>query len=114
MDISNIKKSLPEAELSELRPCTAPGKIQFHLLVAGGKDLATKIIDVLKLEKILSENKRFSEIKSSAELGVVKAVYGGAEIAALASGRVVVKKCEDEKTAQELLEVLAPLIKQAL
>jgi len=114
MDISKITRFLPEAELSELRPCTAPGKIQFHLLVARRKDMATKIINVLKLADILSESRKFSEVKSSAELGVVKAVYSGAEISALASGRVVVKKCADERKAQELLEELAPMLKKAL
>ncbi len=114
MDISKIKKILPDAELSEIRPCTAPGKVQLHLLVAGKKDLGAKAIDVLKLEILLNGRKGFSEIKSSSELGVVKAHYNGAEISALASGRVVVKKCVDEKKAQELLEELVPMLKKAL
>jgi len=114
MDLSSVKRFLREAELSELRPCTAPGKVQFHLLVAGRKDFSAKVIDVLKLEKLLLASKRFRDVKSSAELGVVKAVYNGAEISALASGRVVVKKTADEKQAAELLKDLAPLIRDSL
>lgn len=114
MDISGIKKSLPGAELSEVKPCTTAGKVQLHLLVAGRKDLMTKVLDINKLEKVIKGDKRFSSVKASAELGVVKATYGGAEISALASGRVVVKKAEDEKKAHELLENLAPLLKKSL
>lgn len=114
MDLSNVKRFLPDAELSEMRPCTTPKKVQFHLLAVGRKDFTAKVIDVLKLEKLLLANKSFNDVKSSAELGVVKAVYNGAEISALTSGRVVVKKTADEKQAAELLKELAPLIKGSL
>jgi ArsR family metal-binding transcriptional regulator len=114
IDISKIRKILPDCELSELRPCATAGKVQFHLLVAGRKDPMKTVIDVLKLEKLLSSDKRFSKIKSSSELGVVKASYGSVEISVLASGRVVVKKANDERTSQEILETLAPMLKESI
>jgi len=114
MDISKVKEFLPNCKLGEIRPCTAPGKVQFHLLVSGKKNFDAKVLDVLKLEKLLLDDKSFSEVKSSEELGVVKAKHGDIEISALTSGRVVVKKCLDEKHARELLETLAPMLKKAL
>ncbi len=114
MDIPKIKKFLPDAELSELRPCATAGKVQLHLLVSGKKAPMKKAIDVPRLERLLSSDKRFSKIKSSGELGVVKASYGSAEMSVLASGRVVVKEADDEKKSQEILEALAPMLKKSL
>lgn len=114
MDASKIKNSLPEAELSEIRPCTAPGKVQFHLLVAGKKDLSKKALDVEKLSDLMSKDSRFTNVKFSKELSFAKAQYGEAEISALGSGRVVVRRAESEARAEKLLEALAPLLKEAL
>ncbi len=117
MDLSKIRKALPGCELGELRPCTAPGKVQFHLLVSGRAGAAArpaKVLDVKKLYRNLKTNPRFDGLKSSAELGVVKAAYQGADISAMASGRVVVRKANSEAIAQELLEALAPLLKASL
>jgi len=113
IDISKIRKILPGCELSKLRPCTTPGKVQFHLLVSGSPS-AKKVIDIRKLERLLSADKMFSDIKSSAELGVVKASRGGVEISALASGRVVVKKAADEQESMKVLAALAPSVKKSL
>jgi len=104
---------LPGCELSELRPCTTPGKVQFHLLVSCGPP-AQKVIDIQKLEGLLSADKMFSGITSSAELGVVKASCSGAEISVLASGRVVVKKAADEREAVKVLSAIATSIKKSL
>lgn len=114
INTTKIKKILPKSELGEIRPCTAPGKVQFHLLVAGKVELSRKVIDIKKLEKTMQSSDKFLGIKMSKELGVVKASYKGAEISILQSGRVVVRQANDEKHAQELLENLAPMLKDAL
>lgn len=114
IDISKIRKSLPDCELSEIRPCATPGKVQFHLLVSGKNPPTNKIIDITQLAGLLEGDDKFKEVKSSTDLGVVKAGYGDVEISALASGRVVVKKADDEEHAQQLLEVLAPLLKKSI
>lgn len=118
MDLSKIKKSLPGCELGEIRPCTAPGKVQFHLVVSkdtpGAAGPRTKVIDVKILYNALKADPRFGEVKSSAELGVVKAAYKGADISAMASGRVVVRKAGNEALAQGLLEAIAPALKRSL
>ena len=113
MDISKVKKILPDCELSEIRPCTTPGKVQFHLLVKQSERPTAKVLDVTKLEKLMHGGE-FKNIVSSKELGVVKANLGVTTISILASGRVVVRKAENEEAAQKLLEDLAPTLKQSL
>lgn len=114
MNTSKIEAILPDSKLGEIRPCTTPGKLQFHLLVKDRRNLSSKILDIPKLTKALSNDKRFSEVKSSEELGVVKAKYGEAEITVLMSGRIVVKKTSSEGEAQETLENLAPLVRDSI
>jgi ArsR family metal-binding transcriptional regulator len=114
MNTSKIEAILPDCKLGEIRPCTKPGLLQFHLLVKDLKDLTSKVIDIPKLTKILSNDGRFIEVKSSEELGVVKAKYGEAEITILMSGRIVVKKTSSEGEAQEILENLAPLVRDSI
>jgi len=114
MNTSKIKSLLPGSEISEIRPCTAPGKLQFHLMVGGRGDLMTRIVDISMLAILLEEHPLFSDVKASQELGVVRARYKDVELSILASGRAVVKKVSDRKEAQDILEALAPLIKKAL
>jgi len=114
MDTSNIEKILPNCQLSELRPCASHQKVQFHLIIEGKKDITEKIVDIPKLTDLLKSHNAFNEIKFSTELGVVKARYSGAKISVLASGRVVVREVDNEELAKELLEVLAPLLKNSI
>jgi len=111
---TKIQKILPNCELGEIRPCLTKGKVQFHLLVVGRKDPMTRALNLRKLETLMAKDKRFSDIRSSEELGVIKASYKGAEMSILASGRVVVRKANDESHAKELLEALAPMLKASL
>ncbi len=114
MDKSKIKEFLPDSELSEIRPCTTPGKVQFHLTVGGSEDPTAKRLDVRKLAGLLEDAGGFTDIKHSEDLGVARARSGGAEISVLASGRAVVRKAEDEEEAGRMLEKLAPLLKDSL
>ena len=111
MDISKVKKFLPNCKLGEIRPCTTPGTLQFHLLVDATAEPTGKIINLKKLLELIPIN---FETKYSEELGVIKAVNENAELAILASGRVVLKKAKDEEKAKEILEELAPLLKESL
>jgi|GEM_PF-2490687 len=113
MDTSKIESILPGSELGEIRPCTTAGRVQFHLLVSREKNPTSKIVDISKLVEVLKGDDRFHGLKSSTDLGVVKADYGSADVSILAGGRVVVKKCADEKEVQRILEALAPLLKQS-
>jgi ArsR family metal-binding transcriptional regulator len=111
MDISEIKKSLPDCRLSDIRPCTTPGTLQFHLLVDAEAPPMQKIIDFKRLVGLIPPE---FEKKYSEELGVLKIKDGRAEISILASGRVVVKKAENEKEALKILKMLTPIIKKSL
>ncbi len=114
MDVSKIESVLPDAEVGEIRPCTTPGAVQFHLLAKGKKKPTDRILDVAELARLLDAESSTKDIKLSQELGVVRAKCRGADISALASGRVVVRSVKDEKTAQNILETLAPIIKESL
>ena len=114
IDISKIKKLLPESELSEIQPCTTKGKVQFHLLLSGKREITHKILDISYLAGAMDADKNFSDIKKSPELGVVKAKYENADLSVLASGRVVVRNVDDEKQAQNILETLAPILKNSI
>jgi ArsR family metal-binding transcriptional regulator len=114
MDKSKIEKYLPGCKISEIRPCTTEGKIQIHLKVKPGENVPQKVLDINKLIVLMQELKPFQNLKYSKELGVVKANYGRAEISILASGRIVLKEVADESEAQNILEVLAPILSKSL
>ena len=111
MDISKIQKALPRCKLGEIRPCTTPGTLQFHLLVDATAEPTGKTLNLKKLVELMPTE---FETKFSEELGVIKAVHENAELAILASGRIVLKKAKDEEKAKEILEELAPLLKESL
>jgi ArsR family metal-binding transcriptional regulator len=73
-----------------------------------------RIIDTLTLKNLLLDVKGFGDITESSALGVVKAKSRDADVSVMASGRVVVRGASDESTAKEILEDLAPHIKQAI
>jgi ArsR family metal-binding transcriptional regulator len=113
IDISKIREHLPNCEASEVRPCTSPGKIQFHLRADKTSSPTEEIINTDKLYKFVKKSYLFENVKHSPDLKVVKANIGDARLSVLGSGRIVLRRTGDEKRAQEILEELAPLIKDS-
>ena len=113
IDLNKIRKYLPNSEASSVHPCTTPGKVQFHLMADKTKGPTDDVLDITGLFERLNKDDFFNKVKHSLELKVVRASIGETVLSILGSGRIVIRKVENEKDAQRILEHLAPYIRDS-